>query len=225
MELAIAYAVMDAQRRDDMNREQALLGIDGDWRAFHESQDHKIAVFAGRQTGKTYNIALRSLNSQYNCEIFTPHVAEVTTLVEAITQLAEEREVPVIGAMNERRHARITLDNGRQIDIYHLRGTGHMRGRRWVGKEIFFSEFDHSDFQGIMEAMSFEIPRAIRILCAGSITRMEDNYAKRFFREADLHYFIDNEYRPPTRGHMPWEHQPSNARHFIEHLPPISSIL
>ena len=222
MELALTYAVMDAQRRDDYNREQALIGIDGDWRAFHESQEHKISVLAGRRTGKTTNMALRVLNSSYDCEIFTTHVAEVAVLAREISRLAEERDISISTSLSGRRNSTISLDN-RVIHIYYTRGISNgMRGRRWVGKEIFFSEFDHSDFYDIMHAMAHEIPRAIRILCVGSMTRYEDNFAKRWFRESDLHYFIDNNIISPTRGHMTWEHRPSDARHFIEHLPPLS---
>lgn len=223
MELALTYAVMDAQRRDDYHREQQLLGIDGGWRAFHASEEHKVSVLAGRRTGKTTNIALRAFLTRNSCEVFTPHMPEVQILLHEISRLAEERDVDIVTSMDGNRHARVQFDNGKEISIYSIRNSdAPLHGRRWAGKEIFFSEFDHSYFSSIMHAMALEIQHAYRIYCVGSMASYEDDFAKRWFKESDIHYFIDSDRIPPTRGHMRWEYQPSIARSFIEHLPPLS---
>lgn len=224
MELALAYAVRDAQRRKDIRKENNLIGIQPDWRAFHESEGHhKISVFAGRRMGKTYNLALRAFNSEYDCEIFTSNISEVAALVQLINDMAIEQGINVVRRENGGRSVLITLGDLRTIAIFYMRNVSNgMRGRRWRGKEIFFSEFDHSDFEDIMTAMNFEISQAMRIFCVGSITRAEDNFAKRWFKESDLQYFIDDEFPPPDRGHMSWEHRPSVLRSLIENAPPLS---
>jgi hypothetical protein len=221
MELALTYALMDAQRRDNYQREQSLLGIEGNWYAFHESQEHKVSVFAGRRMGKTYNIALRASRSQYDCEIFTPYAASISSLIEEFRRINTEGQ----RIQSDRRTAQIIYADGRRINIQSCLGQQirhQTRGRLWTNKEIFIDEFDCTDLESLMDRMESQIPRAQRIFCVGSLNRITDSYAKRWFKESNLHYFIDSEDFLLMEGQRPEDFRPSIARQFISNLPPLS---
>jgi hypothetical protein len=221
MELALTYALMDAQRRDNYQREQSLLGIEGNWYAFHESQEHKISVFAGRRMGKTYNIALRASRSQYDCEIFTPYAASISSLIEEFRRINTEGQ----RFQSDRRTAQIIYADGRRINIQTFLGEQtrqQIRGQSWTNKEIFIDEFHCPDLESLMEAMESQIPRAQRIFCVGSFNRIADTYAMRWFKESNLHYFIDSEDPILMEGQRPEYYRPSIARQFIDNLPPLS---
>lgn len=223
MELVLTYALMDAKRRDDYKREQLLSEVDHTWRSFHASQEHKISVFAGRRTGKTYNLALRAANSLYDCMIFTPHQQAVRVIAETIACMPAQTMMTQF--IHSTDSARIAYDDGRIIFIRHIHQPAQsMRGEQWINKEIMFDEFDCNEFESILTVMAHRLSQARHIVCVGSMYSNPDSFAKRWFKDSGTRLFIDAPNRPPTRDHRPEEYTPSIYRQLIEHLPPLGVV-
>jgi hypothetical protein len=218
MELVAEYRQIDEPRRVNLLYPE----FRPEWELFHNSTEQKISVFAGRQMGKTYNLALRAVRSQYDCIIFVQHSINVIIMRDLIQQMSEA--LPIVRSTREREHALIEYAGGRTIDIHVMpRNYNSLRGRRLTMKEVMFDEFENSSFSGFLEAMRFELHRAAHIVCAGSMTTPYDSPAKRWFESSHTRYYLDVPYPPVEAGQgMYVEHEffPSRMRGLIEQLPP-----
>jgi hypothetical protein len=220
MELIEAYTEIDLPRRVDLRYPD----FRPEWSTFHNSTEHKISVFAGRQMGKTYNLVLRAVRSQYDCVIFTKHTAMVKVIREKIKEMSHELDMTRnAGGQCE---AHIEYVNGRRIDIYAIsRSTNHRwRGRRLHMKEVLIDEFENNFFYDILDEIRGELSRAAHIVCVGSINTPYDSRAKRWFQSSGTKYYLDSHNAPsPYTDHYRQEFFPSEMRHLIEHLPPLDS--
>lgn len=216
MELVAEYRLIDEPRREVLQN----LEIRPEWEIFHNSDEHKISVFAGRAMGKSYNLALRAVGSQYDCVIFANNPAAVKVIYEQIIQLSEG--FPINRNNYENGRAGITYGNGRFIEVHVLpRNDSQMRGRRFRNQEVMFDEFDHMWFNRFLNYARFELNRARHIVCVGSIHSPSDSPAKRWFQASGTKCFID----APSVLDEPYysrrERLPSEQRLMIEQLPPL----
>ena len=223
MELIAQYIEIDEPRRVDL----CLPDIRPEWRAFHESNEHKISVFAGRQTGKTYNLALRAVRSQYDCIIFCHHRSTVQIMVDLIMQMSRELPLARVSSGSGSSTAYIEYENGRRIDIHVLpRDSSTFRGRRLMMKEVLFDEFDREEFGHFIEVMDYELRQAVHVVCVGSPSMNPTSMGKRWFNQSGTKYFIDARYIPfgMEEDYNRWDFFPSEMRQMIENLPPVDSL-
>lgn len=212
MELVAEYSLIDEPRRVES------LPYGREWADFHESRERTISVFAGRGTGKSYNLALRAARSEHDCMIIVQHGPSVRMMLDLIIELSTE-EVEV---SSSRQMTRIQYSNGRRVSIETLSNVSNIRGRRLNG-ELMFDEFDYDWFGDFMtndHVLPF-LENVQHIVCVGSINWFEDSKGKRWFKSSDTRIFVDAHSQPPTRGHMRYEYFPSEKRLAIENLPPM----
>lgn len=213
MELVAEYRQIDEPRRVEP------LPYETEWASFHESRERTISVFAGRGTGKTYNLALRAARSEHDCIIFVQHSHSIRMILDLVVELSLE----VVDVSTSRQMARIQYPNGRRVSVEALSHFTSIRGRRLNG-ELMFDEFDHVQFEFFM-TNDHVIPflQSVRhIVCVGSLKGFEDSPGKRWFKGSDTRIFVDAKSQPPTRGHMRYEYFPSEKRLALENLPPFS---
>jgi hypothetical protein len=227
MELAAAYTSILEDKMIAYNRE---FGLDGDWTAFHESSAHTVSVFAGRQTGKTTNLALRAFNSKHDCIIYTTLGNEIPILINMLRGLAEENNIrhtvvssnEVSGIFRMSNNKTISIENIGRVRSY-LPHRANSDQNRWIDKEIFFSEFDHNYFCSFISSMESQVNQAVSIRSVSSIRIPSPTISKEWFKNSDVHYFIDNEnshYTVNDNTPMAFEHQPSTAREMIDNMEP-----
>ncbi len=186
MELVASYISIDEERQA-----ACLEGVYPEWIEFQSLMDHKISVFAGRGTGKTYNLAYRAAHSDVDCMMFVTNYYSIELLVRQIQLI--ETDVPISNvSLNRGSISNIVYENGRKIRVASLRNSWTYRGLRFDGVEVMFDEFEHSDFEEFMSVMRSMIPRIRNIVCVGSINRREDTFAKQWFRQSDYYSFIDS---------------------------------
>ncbi len=203
MELVANYISIDEERQA-----ANLEGVYPEWREFQSSMDHKISVFAGRGTGKTYNLAYRAAHSDVDCMIFVTNYHSIELLVRQIQLI--ETDVPISSVtINRGSISNIVYENGRRIRIASLRNCSAYRGLRFNGEEVMFDEFEHSDFGEFMNQRMYIVNMARNIVCVGSINRREDTFAKQWLRQSDYYSFIDSSSPLNEYLHFPEEFTPS----------------
>lgn len=220
MELIAEYLEIDEPRR--INNHEA--DIIPEWEEFHRSEEHKISVFAGRQTGKTYNLALRAVRSRYNCTIFVGSSVHVSMVRSMIRDLSEPNTITREYASSGR-EAYVGYDNGRAIRIEVLPDNiRSLRGRRYNNQEVMFDEFEIGSFHTFIEEFGFRLNDARHVVCVGSMVTPYDSTGKRWFNQSGTKCFIDNVYPPNEREYIRHEFFPSELRYMIEHLPPVEFV-
>lgn len=210
LELVLKYVLARQRRRREEIRERYLANVHELWLPLHESEEHKVSVFAGRLTGKTYNIALKAAMSEHNCIVYTSSRVNVNMIMELIMSFETEFD-PIDDATS----SFIAYHSGRTVDVEILPHTKElMRGINWTNKVILIDEFDCDRFEGIMNIMSSQILRARQIICVGSITMPGDSFAKRWFKDSDLNFFVDSSY--VSNSHSISSFMPSIASQMID---------
>lgn len=213
MELVAEYQLIDEQRREDLH----FTGISTEWAEFHLSQEKRISVFAGRQTGKTYNLALRAVRSRYNCVIFVEHQINVILMRDTIVQLSEG--MPIIRNMREQDRALIEYDNGRVIDIHIAPRTDTAwRGRRFHETEVMFDEFESFNYYN--EWSRHSLQDAAHVVCVGSMRNPYASVAKRWFKSSGRQIYIDAPHEPEFE-YVRHELFPSTMKEFVDCMVPI----
>jgi len=214
VELIAQYIEIDEPRRVDLR----FLDVPPMWRAFHESTEHKISIFAGRQMGKTYNLALRAVRSMYDCVVYVRDHYMVKSMANLIADLSPES--PVIRMCSN--YASVILGTGRHIDIYAF-SAPNIRGKRFMMKEVLIDEFDCERFEILLERVKFELDRAIHVVCVGTPSISPDTPGKRWFKESGTKYYIDMIHVPEDMeqwAHV-YEYRPSALQNVIDRLPPL----
>lgn len=228
MELAKAYALLESDRREDFHRYQEVSGISGTWDHMHNTSPHRISIIAGRQTGKSTNIARKAYESEYDTIIYVPNRMYISMMETRIVELDETKDArEILTRVESRDVLTINMRGGRKIEIETAaHAPGGKRGTSWKNKLILFEEFDNRYFISLINQLQFEVAKAKQVVCVGSMRSTEPNHTKSWFKQSDLRYFIDSGYEPPTRGHMPEDYTPSILADMINNdLPEPQSIL
>lgn len=228
MELAKAYALLESDRREDFHRYQEVSGISGTWDHMHNTSPHRISIIAGRQTGKSTNIARKAYESEYDTIIYVPNRMYISMMELRIVEIDETKdERQIVTRVESRDVLTINMRGGRKIEIEtSAHAPGGKRGTKWHDKLIIFEEFDHRYFKSLIDQLQFEVAKAKQVISVGSIRTTGPDMAKSWFKQSDLRYFIDSGYEPPTRGHMPEDYTPSILADMINNdLPEPQSIL
>ncbi|MGV7000201.1 hypothetical protein ACWA2C_16070 [Priestia megaterium] len=194
-----------------------------DWNAFHESQEHKISMFAGRRTGKTHNIALRASRSEYDCIVFVQNAYQVRMMAELIIGFNHTRDVAI-----DMYQANIQYNNLRHVCVRTLESHSfdRLRGIGISGKEILFDEVDNDNFSRFIRTFGWTLDRAHHVVFASSISNDQDTIAKRWFKASQAKFFLDSPIVPTVIDSSPdcngYEVFPSRMRLMIEQLPPVN---
>ncbi|PVC75043.1 hypothetical protein C2I27_03915 [Priestia megaterium] len=201
-----------------------LMNIQPDWDTFHRSYERKISVFAGRGTGKSYNIALRAVRSECDCFVFVHNEGLVRLMTEKIADLSNPNDLAT--CRSDRSRSTITYRDGHSIDVVSLASLNlfPFRGTDFYEKEIMFDEAEYNGFSDFIIEHRRELERARRIVMVSSITRDLDTAAKRWFKFSDRKFYIDSDMFIPVEMQR-YELYPSEMRHMIEQLPPIDYII
>lgn len=224
MELTLSYVLLQTEREEKRKRQAFLERVPECWRPFHESGEHIISVFAGRRTGKTENIALKAARARHDCMIYVQNNYAIQPMIDYLYRFQTEEDLIETSYKQARNGCHlIWYESGREIQItpFSMART-HFMDHRWTNKVILFDEFDHADFEKLMKIMEPQIGRARQIAAAGSIRRLGDSYAKRWFKQSGYQEFIDArnfDYYYSSPEVRPAEVRPSIARPLIDHLP------
>lgn len=167
--------------------------IDEGWDAFHASSDRTLAVYAGRRTGKTYNIAKLAIETDQPVQILVMNQHSIEFVFnEIINQLQAIEDRPQYTSGRSRTQATIYLQ-GREIKINYLprEGVRGYRGRRFFGITIF-DEFDSPEFGMNLEDIEPCLAVSDRVIGVSSYKPNGGLSPKLFFYNADNKMFIDN---------------------------------
>ena len=190
------------------------------WDEFHASDARTISVFAGRRTGKSYNIALRALRSENNCLILTSAPELIVQHFRGFRAVSNGLPRNTIVTSDQ-----ISFSDGRNIRIMRINAPTSYRGLRVDNRDVFIDEYDNPQFGRLMLSQaSYEtlFHNASRIICVGGVMNALDSIGKRWFNQSESKFFLDSPAMPEeVSGRRRWEYFPSEQRQMIEHLPPV----
>lgn len=198
MELVMAYA----------EKNKPLDGgyiVAENWDQLYDSESHSISIFAGRRTGKSVNLVLRALASEYNVTIFTPLEITMKAMLELIREISPLR---ILNAYASSQLTTIEMQNGKRIRIF----TANARLANGIdisNEEVFFDEFEISSVTNRIASMHRLFPQAKKVICIGSVYQEGGTAAKQWFKHSDTKVFIDVERISNERGISSFEYQPS----------------
>lgn len=197
-------------------RKKPVMAVPEAWRAFHESKAQRISVFAGRGTGKSYNIAARAINSKHDCIIYSHSQESTASLNRLIVSLLPEGSIQALIGVPYRKD--IVLANGRVIKSRTLtKSVPGVRGEDSKNKEILFNEFDYASFNEVVEYHEYWLRQAKHVVCVGSLMNLNLDAAKSWYRSSEYRELIDSQTR---HGESP-EIKPSTVRLLLENVPPL----
>ncbi|WAT23535.1 hypothetical protein O0R52_22395 (plasmid) [Bacillus halotolerans] len=204
MELITLYSEVLQKQLLEKNKNKTIKRTREEWMPFLESESHSITVYAGRGTGKTFNIVSRVLLSEHDCFVFCESNYHKR---EFWNELARRWDNECLHKNKEIRIFNIN-DSLSESSLYQLQG-----------KEIIFDEFDSTKFCRYVELHRGLLNQAAHVVCVGSMYDVRRNLsAKLWFRESELSYFIDSQLIDSDSSIEKFI--PSSFSSYINQLPP-----
>ena len=184
------------------------------WDRLHESDDYSISIFAGRSTGKTVNLVMRALASEYNVTIFT---SLLVCMKEIMTLIREISPSTLLQVSSNHEFTNIELTSGKRIRIF-TSTSRQANGIDITNEEVFFDEFEMSGVNERLRTMYQLLSNAKRVICIGSVYKEGGSAAKQWFKHSNTKVFIDADTIPNQYHIKDEEYQPSIIAEDIEEL-------
>lgn len=226
MELLTRYLI---KKRNMKNNNKVKLNYDSRWEELHETNEHKISIFAGIGLGGESNVALKALNSSKNVIIYTTcnyHTGSFTDKIKDI--IYENKKYGLYKqdyTINEygNNDKTVIIDNysGKEIKIINV-GT---EGYSWRNSLVFVLDFENPKLEKFIltNINNGQIRQAYQFVCIGMMKTTEPTFAKSWFKKSDLGIYIDHTHpRMDVMTDSKVENVfPSRFKSLVEHSPPI----
>lgn len=191
---------MQYQEIVDEQRRHFLFETPDHWKAFHECEERQISVYAGRRSGKTYNLMLRALNSDHDSIIFVPSQMMISSYKNEMEYLINSSErIEIINLVVDHYMMIVQLSNGRTITVTLFGSHSSVRGKRFIDMNVMFDEPERfRDFHQMINALELCIERSAHIICVGSMESLSLTPYRQWFNISDTQLVI-----PTPRDMLP----------------------
>lgn len=182
MELIAQYSEILGERKSPL-----LIDAPDHWKSFHESDDKRIAVYAGRRSGKSYNLLLKALSSPLSSIILVSSEVMVKAYIEAFRQMHQTYDDLLdIERINSRRDfTTIIFTNGKRVSVNYISQASQLRGQKYQNMNVMIDEPEYMPFSAMMDWISEGIYDSTNIVCVGSMRYDHSTPYMRWFHESD----------------------------------------